>query len=33
MDNLANAVGVNSGTFTAVNKRLAEIIATLKSLA
>ena len=33
MDNLANATGVNSGTFTAVNERLAEITATLKSLA
>lgn len=33
MDNLANAVGVDSGTFAAVNKRLAEITATLESLA
>ena len=33
MDNLANAVGVNSGTLMAVNERLAEIIATLESLA
>ena len=30
MDKLSNAVSVNSGTFTAVKKRLAEIIATLK---
>ena len=33
MDNLVNAVGVDSGKFTAVNKRLAEITTTLKSLA
>ena len=33
MDNLANTVSVDSGKFAAVNKRLAEITATLKSLA
>ena len=33
MDNLANAVGVDSGTFEAVNERLSEITATLESLA
>ena len=33
MDNLAKAVGVDSRTFTTVNERLAEIIATLESLA
>ena len=32
MDNLANAVGIDSGSFTAVKERLAEITATLKSL-
>ena len=32
MDNLANAVGIDSGSFTAVNERLAEITATLKNL-
>ena len=32
MDNLANAVDVDSGTFMAMNERLAEITATLKSL-
>ena len=33
MNNLANGVGGDSGTFAAVNERLFEITTTLKSLA
>ena len=32
MDNLSNTIGVDSGKSMMVNKRLAEITATLKSL-
>ena len=33
MNNLANDISIDSGTFAAVNKRLAKITANLKSLA